>query len=43
MKKTYKCSDLYTATFDDGTLMTGTLGQLYAAQNNRKMAIEPVV
>lgn len=26
MKKTYKCSDLYTATFEDGALMTGTLG-----------------
>lgn len=43
MKKTYKCSDLYTATFEDGTLMTGTLDQLYTAQNNRKMAIKPVV
>ena len=31
MKKTYKCSDLYTATFEDGALMTGTLDQLYAA------------
>lgn len=29
MKKTYKCSGLYTATFEDGTLMTGTLNQLY--------------
>lgn len=38
-----KCVDLYTATFEDGTLMTGTLDQLYAAQNNRKMAIKPVV
>ena len=38
-----KCSDLYTATFEDGTLMTGTLNQLYAAQNNRRMAIKPVV
>lgn len=43
MKKTYKCSDLYTATFEDGTLMTGTLDQLYAAQNDRKMTIKPVV
>lgn len=43
MKKTYKCSDLYTATFDDGTLMTGTLDQLYKAQNNRRMTIKPVV
>lgn len=43
MKKTYKCSDLYTATFEDGMLMTGTLDQLYAAQNNRRMAIKPVV
>ncbi len=43
MKKTYKCSDLYTATFEDGALMTGTLDQLYAAQNNRKMTIKPVV
>lgn len=43
MKKTYKCSDLYTATFEDGTLMTGTLNQLYAAQNNRRMTIKPVV
>ena len=25
MKKAYKCSDLYTATFEDGALMTGTL------------------
>lgn len=41
MKKTYKCSDLYTATFEDGALMTGTLDQLYAAQNNRKMTIKP--
>lgn len=38
-----KCSDLYTATFDDGALMTGTIDQLYAAQNNRKMTIKPVV
>lgn len=38
-----KCADLYTATFEDGTLMTGTLDQLYAAQNNRKMTIKPVV
>lgn len=38
-----KCVDLYTATFEDGTLMTGTLDQLYAAQNNRKMTIKPVV
>ena len=29
MTKTYKCSDLYTATFEDGALMTGTLKQLY--------------
>lgn len=43
MEKTYKCSDLYTATFEDGTLMTGTLNQLYEAQNNRKMTIKPVV
>ena len=43
MKKTYKCSDLYTATFEDGTLMTGTLDQLYEAQNNRRMTIKPVV
>lgn len=43
MKKIYKCSDLYTATFEDGALMTGTLDQLYAAQNNRKMTIKPVV
>lgn len=43
MKKAYKCSDLYTATFEDGTLMTGTLDQLYKAQNNRKMTIKPVV
>lgn len=43
MKNTYKCSDLYTATFEDGTLMTGTLDQLYTAQNNRKMTIKPVV
>lgn len=38
-----KCADLYTATFEDGALMTGTLDQLYAAQNNRKMTIKPVV
>lgn len=38
-----KCVDLYTATFEDGTLMTGTLDQLYAAQNNRKMTIKHVV
>lgn len=43
MKKAYKCSDLYTATFEDGALMTGTLDQLYAAQNDRKMTIKPVV
>lgn len=43
MKKAYKCSDLYTATFEDGTLMTGTLNQLYKAQNNRRMTIKPVV
>lgn len=42
-EKAYKCSDLYTATFEDGALMTGTLDQLYAAQNNRKMTIKPVV
>lgn len=41
--KAVKCVDLYTATFEDGTLMTGTLDQLYAAQNNRKMTIKPVV
>lgn len=41
--ETVKCSDLYTATFEDGTLMTGTLNQLYAAQNNRHMSIKPVV
>lgn len=38
-----KCADLYTATFEDGALMTGTLDQLYTAQNNRKMTIKPVV
>lgn len=38
-----KCADLYTATFEDDTLMTGTLEQLYAAQNNRRMSIKPVV
>lgn len=43
MKKTYKCSDLYTATFEDGTLMTGTLDQLYASQHNRRMTIRPVI
>jgi hypothetical protein len=43
MKQTYKCSDLYTATFEDGALMTGTLDQLYVAQNNRRMTIKPVV
>ena len=38
-----KCADLYTATFEDGALMTGTLNQLYAAQNNRRMTIKPVI
>lgn len=38
-----KCVDLYTATFEDGKLMTGTLNQLYAAQNNRRITIKPVV
>lgn len=38
-----KCVDLYTATFEDGTLMTGTLDQIYAAQNNCKISIKPVV
>lgn len=38
-----KCADLYTASFSDGSLMTGTLNQLYAAQNNRRMTIKPVV
>lgn len=38
-----KCADLYTATFEDRTLMTGTLDQLYTAQNNRRMTIKPVV
>lgn len=38
-----KCADLYTATFEDGALMTGTLDQLYTAQNNRKMTIKPVL
>lgn len=38
-----KCADLFTASFADGTLMTGTLEQIYAAQNNRKMAIKPAV
>lgn len=41
--ETVKCADLYTATFEGGALMTGTLNQLYAAQNNRKMTIKPVV
>jgi hypothetical protein len=41
--ETVKCVDLYTATFEDGTLMTGTLNQLYAAQNSRRMSIKPVV
>lgn len=41
--ETVKCVDLYTATFEDGALMTGTLNQLYAAQNNRRMTIKPVV
>lgn len=43
MKSTLKCADLFTASFEDGTLMTGTLNQLYEAQNNRKMTIKPVV
>ena len=38
-----KCADLFTASFADGSLMTGTLEQIYAAQNNRKMTIKPVV
>lgn len=38
-----KCADLYTASFADGNLMTGTLEQIYAAQHNRKMTIKPVV
>ena len=38
-----KCSDLYTATFENGTLMTGTLNQLYAARNNRRITIRPVI
>ena len=41
--ETVKCVDIYTATFEDGTLMTGTLNQLYAAQNSRRMSIKPVV
>lgn len=41
--ETVKCANLYTAAFEDGTLMTGTLDQLYAAQNNRRMTIKPVV
>lgn len=43
MKSTLKCADLFTASFADGSLMTGTLEQIYAAQNNRKMTIKPVV
>lgn len=43
MKSKLKCADLYTASFADGSLMTGTLEQIYAAQNNRKMVIKPVV
>lgn len=38
-----KCADLFTASFADGSLMAGTLNQLYAAQNNRRMTIKPVV
>ena len=38
-----KCADLFTASFADGSLMAGTLNQLYEAQNNRKMTIKPVV
>lgn len=38
-----KCADLYTATFEDGKLMTGTLDQLYAAQNNRKMILSCIL
>ena len=38
-----KCADLYTASFTDGSLMTGTLEQIYAAQNGRRMTIKPVV
>ena len=43
MKNKLKCADLYTASFADGGLMTGTLEQIYAAQNNRRMTIKPVV
>lgn len=43
MKSKLKCADLYTASFADGSLMTGTLEQIYAAQNNRRMTIKPVV
>lgn len=43
MKSALKCADLYTASFADGGLMTGTLEQIYEAQNNRKMTIKPVV
>ena len=43
MKSTLKCADLFTASFADGSLITGTLEQIYEAQNNRRMTIKPVV
>lgn len=38
-----KCADLFTASFADGDLMTGTLEQIYAIQNGRAVTIRPVV
>lgn len=41
--KKIKCCELFTASFSDGDLMVGTLSQLYAARNGRKMTIRPVI
>lgn len=38
--KTYK---LYNATYGDGERMTGTLDEIYAAQQGRKVEISPVI
>lgn len=43
MKDKLKCADLFTASFADGSLMTGTLEQIYAAQNGRAVTIRPAV
>jgi hypothetical protein len=43
MKNKPKCADIFTASFADGNLMTGTLEQIYAAQNGRAVTIRPAV